>query len=273
MTLPAKPENVLETVIARGDLARLTPDERTAYYVQVCQSIGVNPMTRPFEYITLNGRLVLYARKDCTDQLRTLYKVSVTELTTSEREGVFVVVAKVANADGRTDAATGAVNIKGVTGEHLANALMKAETKAKRRATLSICGLGFLDETEVEDIPAENKTGKTLPKKDARPVYTRLQVELREQETAELLDKWARANAERIRLLPDDWQDIMRSLYLDRRIELRGGDVADKVVWDESGERPATAADFANSADDGIPPFLDRRGATISVSADEWMPT
>ena len=30
---------------------------------------------------------------------------------------------------------------------------MKAETKAKRRVTLSICGLGMLDETEVETIP------------------------------------------------------------------------------------------------------------------------
>jgi hypothetical protein len=34
-----------------------------------------------------------------------------------------------------------------------ANAIMKAVTKAKRRVTLSICGLGFLDETEVETIP------------------------------------------------------------------------------------------------------------------------
>jgi hypothetical protein len=30
---------------------------------------------------------------------------------------------------------------------------MKAVTKAKRRVTLSICGLGMLDETEVETIP------------------------------------------------------------------------------------------------------------------------
>src|SRR6185312_3719783 len=30
---------------------------------------------------------------------------------------------------------------------------MKAETKAKRRVTLSICGLGMLDETEVDSIP------------------------------------------------------------------------------------------------------------------------
>jgi hypothetical protein len=38
-------------------------------------------------------------------------------------------------------------------GDALANALMKAETKAKRRVTLSIAGLGWLDETELETIP------------------------------------------------------------------------------------------------------------------------
>jgi hypothetical protein len=32
---------------------------------------------------------------------------------------------------------------------------MKAETKAKRRVTLSICGLGMLDESEVESLPPE----------------------------------------------------------------------------------------------------------------------
>ena len=34
------------------------------------------------------------------------------------------------------------------------NVLMKCETKAKRRATLSILGLGVLDEMELETIPA-----------------------------------------------------------------------------------------------------------------------
>jgi hypothetical protein len=38
-------------------------------------------------------------------------------------------------------------------GDALANALMKSETKAKRRVTLSIAGLGWLDETELETIP------------------------------------------------------------------------------------------------------------------------
>jgi hypothetical protein len=38
-------------------------------------------------------------------------------------------------------------------GDALANALMKCETKAKRRVALSLAGLGWLDETEIATIP------------------------------------------------------------------------------------------------------------------------
>ena len=149
MITAQKASDIIEAVIAKGDLAQLTADERARYYVKVCESIGLNPMTRPFEYLTLNGKLILYARKDCTDQLRSIYDVSVTDLTQMERDGVFTIVAKVHDKHGRSDMATGAVHIQGLRGEPLANAFMKAETKAKRRATLSICGLGFLDESEL----------------------------------------------------------------------------------------------------------------------------
>jgi len=144
---------LLEQVLIKGDLSNLSNDQRSQYYMNVCDSIGLNPLTKPFEYITLNGKLTLYALRACTDQLRTIHKVSVEDLTETEREGVFIVTAKVKNGEGRTDMAKGAVHIAGLKGEALANALMKAETKAKRRATLSVCGLGLLDETEVETIP------------------------------------------------------------------------------------------------------------------------
>jgi len=144
-----KASDIIEAVIAKGDIAQLTQAERARYYVRVCESIGLNPMTRPFEYLTLNGRLILYARKDATDQLRKLNGVSVTDLKQMERADVLTIVASVTDKDGRSDMATGAVHIGGLKGEALANACMKAETKAKRRATLSICGLGFLDETEL----------------------------------------------------------------------------------------------------------------------------
>ena len=59
----------------------------------------------------------------------------------------------------RQDESTSTVFID-TCGEQLANAMMKAETKAKRRVTLSICGLGLLDETEVEDVVDDAPRGK-----------------------------------------------------------------------------------------------------------------
>jgi hypothetical protein len=144
---------ILERVIVGGDLAPLQPAERVTYYRDVCRSLGLNPLTKPFEYLHLNGRLILYARKDCTDQLRARDAVSILELTPQAIGELYVVTAKAVNGTGRTDMATGAVNVKSLAGEALANAMMKAETKAKRRVTLSLCGLGLLDESEVADTP------------------------------------------------------------------------------------------------------------------------
>lgn len=155
--------SIVEQVIIKGDLSKLTPDERTRYYVEVCKSVGLNPLTKPFEYITLNGKLTLYALRACTDQLRSVHGVSVSDMTETERDGVFIVTAKVSNKEGRTDIAKGAVSIANLKGEALANALMKAETKAKRRATLSICGLGWLDESEVDSIPGAVKGEPPAP--------------------------------------------------------------------------------------------------------------
>jgi hypothetical protein len=219
---PAKAGEIIEAVIARGDLSALTQEERAKYYVRVCESVGLNPMTRPFEYITLNGKLTLYARKETTEQLRAKHNVSVIDLLESEREGVFIVTAKVRDGKGRIDAAKGAVNIAGVKGEALANAMMKAETKAKRRATLSICGLGFLDESEIDSITPEGpKRHKTLPKKEAKEVYARLQAEIMEQKTREAVRQWEAENDDRIRVLPDDWQDILRLRIEERAADLR----------------------------------------------------
>lgn len=152
MTAPT-PGQIIESVITRGDLAKLSPEERTRYYSEVCRSVGLNPMTQPFQYLQLNGKLTLYARKDATDQLRQIHGVSLTIASREQVGDVYVVTARATTASGRVDESIGAVSIGSLKGDALANALMKAETKAKRRVTLSICGLGLLDETELETIP------------------------------------------------------------------------------------------------------------------------
>lgn len=144
---------VLEKVAVQGDLSPLSPAERVDYYRRVCDSLGLNPFTKPFDYITLNGKLTLYAKRDAADQLRKINRVSVVIASRESISDVYVVTARASTPDGRQDESTGAVSIKGLTGEALANAFMKAETKAKRRVTLSIVGLGWLDETETQSIP------------------------------------------------------------------------------------------------------------------------
>lgn len=143
---------VIEQVMLRGDLAKLNDSQRISYYNNLCHSLGLNPLTKPFEYIILNSKLTLYATRAATDQLRSLYKVSIEITKREEDEHFYKVYTKATTADGRTDEALGMVTISGLTGDKKANAYMKAETKAKRRVTLSICGLGFLDESEVETV-------------------------------------------------------------------------------------------------------------------------
>lgn len=141
-----------EQVAIAGDLSKLSADQRMAYYGQVCKSLGLNPMTRPFQYITLNGKLTLYATRDATDQLRRLQRVSISIISRERIEDVYVVTARAVTPDGRTDESTGVVALGNAKGEMLANALMKAETKAKRRVTMSICGLGWMDESELDTV-------------------------------------------------------------------------------------------------------------------------
>lgn len=143
----------LEKVLVNGDLSSLAPLERMNYYRAVCNSVGLNPLTRPFEYIVLNKKLTLYARKDATDQLRSIHGVSIEIAQASQVGDCYVVKAKATNSYGRTDEDMGVVPISNLQGDALANAIMKATTKAKRRVTLSICGLGFLDESETDTIP------------------------------------------------------------------------------------------------------------------------
>ena len=123
-------QSAIEKCLLEGDLSKLTEDQRSNYYQQVCETVGLNPLTQPFQYIVLNGKLKMYALKGATDQL------------------------------GRIDEDMGFAKIAGLKGDMLGNAMLKATTKAKRRVTLSMCGLGMLSEDEIESIPDDKGDGK-----------------------------------------------------------------------------------------------------------------
>ena len=152
--------SALERVLVSGDLAGLSESQRLEYYRAVCESLGLNPLTRPFEYLRLNGRLVLYATRAAADQLRSIHGISILDAQIERQDDLITVTVRGRTRDGREDVEVGVVSVAGLRGDAQANAFMKALTKAKRRLTLSLAGLGWLDETETESIPGAQRVSE-----------------------------------------------------------------------------------------------------------------
>tara|TARA_R100000458_G_C8246473_1_gene224320 strand:+ start:170 stop:1090 length:921 start_codon:yes stop_codon:yes gene_type:complete len=154
-------QSAIEKCLLDGDLSGLSDDQRASYYNQVCETVGLNPLTQPFQYIILNGKLKMYALKGATDQLRRIYNISCEVKNTEKIEDLLVITVKATNnSNGRVDEDMGFAKISGLKGDMLGNAMLKATTKAKRRVTLSMCGLGMLDEEEIASIPDDKGNGK-----------------------------------------------------------------------------------------------------------------
>lgn len=202
--------SAVEKALMTNDLSGLTIEERGKFYNGICESLGLNPLTQPFAYIEMPNetggkKLVLYALKSCTEQLRKLNNVSIKIKSKDIINDILCIQVEATDKTGRVDESSAAVwlskyetqwdnfakrnkrtgAIIPLQGEALANAYMKCETKAKRRATLSICGLGFLDETEIESIKAESEEPQNIAELIAKPIETKNKVKKIEITTAD----------------------------------------------------------------------------------------
>jgi hypothetical protein len=141
-------------VILSGDLSKLSATDKVQYFNGYCERLGLDPFTQPFQILRLNGKEILYLTRAGAQQLNKLHSVSheIVSRNIHESASTYEVIARASLPDGRHTESIGAVTIANLKGEAYCNALMKAETKAKRRATLDLLGLGLLDETEVASI-------------------------------------------------------------------------------------------------------------------------
>lgn len=147
----------IEHALARNDLSKLDTKERIAYYNAVCVSVGLNPLTQPFAYIEIDGKMCLYARKECAEQLRRIHGISTEILSKVENGDFFEISIRAKDRDGRIEENFASVYLcdrwdQPFVGVERANAKMKAITKATRRVTLALSGLGMIDESELESI-------------------------------------------------------------------------------------------------------------------------
>ena len=144
---------IIASLVLRGDLSGLDEKQSVAYYNYRCAQVGIDPSAKPFDILILNGKRILYANASATQQLSKTHGLSVAIINRERIEAIYVVTARVTGPDGRSTENQGAVDLSHQQGEKLANSIMKATTKAIRRTVLAHCGLGMLDETEVETIP------------------------------------------------------------------------------------------------------------------------
>jgi hypothetical protein len=149
---PILSDEKLWQVVSSGDLKGLTPAQKTAYFLHRCKVEGLNPASQPFVYITFQGKEILYATRSAADQLRRLHNISIVSVNCVEDDEYISYEVRVRDPQGREDFEVGSVFVGTVKGVERSNAKMKAITKAKRRATYSICGTGALDETELGDL-------------------------------------------------------------------------------------------------------------------------
>lgn len=108
-----------------------------------------------------------------------------------------------------------------------------SEKRGKDRVILKLLNIhGTLyseaeaDEFKENGSPAGRAAMQTLPKKDAREVYAKMQREVQECQTREQLKGWMQANADRVKVLPEDWQDILRLQCEEMLADLRQREAA-----------------------------------------------
>ena len=155
---PSPLEQLLSEVQASGnDTTRLPTQDKAALLRGLSKALGLNPLSGGVMLLRTGGKETLYVTKVGTDQIAAREKLSREtvcgpEVRAIEGKKVVFCQVRARHPDGRSEMSTATLPLADPV-----NDLMKCETKAKRRATLSVCGLGLLAEDEIETIQGAQK--------------------------------------------------------------------------------------------------------------------
>jgi hypothetical protein len=96
-----------------------------------------------------------------------------------------------------------------------------SEKRGKDRVILKLLNThGYLYSESEFDADVKEKI-ITLPKKDSKGIYEKMQSEIRSAVSREQLKEWMIANKDRIIILAEDWQDILRLQCEEMMADLR----------------------------------------------------
>jgi len=153
-------EEVQSALLLHGDYGKLSPAQRNVLLLKLCETHGLDPLTKPFMYIAVDGRKILYASRSAADGIAKNKGLSEIGHEFVETPSGTIVIVKVATPEwlesdgkrGRMKEGFSAIP-SGATGSGWVNAVKKAHTQANRRAILALEAPGFMDESEISDIP------------------------------------------------------------------------------------------------------------------------
>lgn len=170
-------EDEIIKVLMYGDLSSMTQKQKAEYLYKLAKKQGLDPISKPFDIIPLQGgKLTVYANKGAAAQLQAKHQLSVEEISAGfigkDENAIYQVKVKVTSpgsvssstkdhpstyVPGRVSYNVGCASLFGLKAEMLSNKIMACHTKAIRRAVLVHCGLGFMDESELDSVGVGTK--------------------------------------------------------------------------------------------------------------------
>ena len=162
-----------------GNLASFSKEKQIELMVNICKEVGVSPVLRPLQLINFQGKSIWYLSASGAEAIAS--KLGIVIETIEEKElldkGVAMIKVKGTLPSGRTDTATaylsiGSTNLKGETttlkGEAYANAMMKLESKARRRLIVRLAGLKDEYVPEENEVETKELVAEALPEKNEK---------------------------------------------------------------------------------------------------------
>lgn len=134
--------DAMHAAMTAGDLSKLSKEEQAIVYLETCRDLGLNWRTKPFLIVNVRGGgAQLYPTVEGLEQLAAIHNVSTTITQHGPVGDLYLVRIRASLPSGRSAEKSGMVTIKGLSGDTLANAIMKAESKAYRRAVRAVVSL------------------------------------------------------------------------------------------------------------------------------------
>lgn len=141
-----------QAVAGGRDTSGLKPEHRGALLNELARALRLNPLTKPVIFLKTGQGESIYVTRQGADQIAARLRlnretVEGPDIRKVGNVDVAFCKVRVSAPDGRFETSTATL-----PAGDFAMVLMKVETKAKRRATLSLAGLGMLSEEDAEEM-------------------------------------------------------------------------------------------------------------------------